>query len=242
MGAFPYAYTLSLCLSNHINAMWLKKFSNKLFNLQKKYNFFLIGGDLSKSEKIVISSNFFGFSLKGKILKRIGAKIDDDIWVTGNIGESTIGLMIKQKKIKTNNNDKKYFLKKYLYPSHCFFGEKIYNLATSAIDISDGLLGDLQNLINYQKIGASLETKFIPFSTMDSVISLVPMDPYKVPSSETGTSIFKTRDSSFLASSKAASFLTVSAFKRSSLRFSYSALFSSSALIALPVGIKKFLP
>ena len=87
-----------------------------------------------------------------------------------------------------------------------------------------------------------LFSKSIPFSTKESVISLVPIDPYKVPSSDTGTSIFKIRDSSFLASSRANSFLSVSAFKSSSLRFSYSALFSSSALIAFPVGIKKFLP
>ena len=100
MGASPYAYTLSLCLPKNINDIWLKKFTKKLFFLQKKYNFFLIGGDLSTSHKKVISSNFFGFIPKGKILTRTGAKINDDIWVTGNIGESSIGLKIKQKKLK----------------------------------------------------------------------------------------------------------------------------------------------
>ena len=80
------------------------KFTKKLNYLQKRYNFFLIGGDLSKSNKIIISSNFFGFAPKGKILNRIGAKINDDIWVTGNLGESSIGLAIKQKKIRLKNN------------------------------------------------------------------------------------------------------------------------------------------
>ena len=82
----------------------------------------------------------------------------------------------------------------------------------------------------------------IPFSIMKSLISLVPIDPYKVPSSDTGASIFTIIDSSFLASSMAISFLLVSAFRSSSFLFSYSALFSLSALIALPEGIKKFLP
>ena len=59
MGAFPYAYTLSLCLPVNTNDNWLKKFTKKLDNLQRRYNFFLIGGDLSKSNKIIISSNFF---------------------------------------------------------------------------------------------------------------------------------------------------------------------------------------
>ena len=54
MGASPYAYTLSLCLPKNIKKIWLKKFSMKLKVLQKKYNFFLIGGDLSKSIDIGI--------------------------------------------------------------------------------------------------------------------------------------------------------------------------------------------
>ena len=164
MGASPYAYTLSLSLPQSINDIWLKKFTKKLFFLQKKYNLFLIGGDLSTSHKIVISSNFFGFISKGKILTRTGAKINDDIWVTGNIGESSIGLKIKQKKIKINHIDKKYFLQKYLYPRHFSLGNKIINYASSAIDISDGFYGDLENLINEKNIGASIYTNSIPFS------------------------------------------------------------------------------
>ena len=64
MGASPYAYTLSLCLPKSINDIWLKKFTKKLFFLQKKYNLFLIGGDLSTSHQIIISSNFFGQTLQ----------------------------------------------------------------------------------------------------------------------------------------------------------------------------------
>jgi len=164
MGAYPYAYTLSICLPKNTNDIWLKKFTKKLFFLQKKYNFFLIGGDLSISHKIIISSNFFGFVPKGKILTRTGARINDDIWVTGTIGESSIGLKIKQKEIKINNVDKKYFLQKYLFPKHFSIGNKINNIATSAIDISDGFYGDLENLINEKKIGASINSSLIPLS------------------------------------------------------------------------------
>tara|TARA_Y100000590_G_scaffold436153_1_gene556387 strand:- start:23 stop:997 length:975 start_codon:yes stop_codon:yes gene_type:complete len=164
MGSTPYAYTLSLCLPKNITDIWLKKFTKKLLYLQNKYNFFLVGGDLSKSNKIIISSNFFGFVPKGKILNRSGAKINDDIWVTGNIGESSIGLLLKKNKIKINKIDKNYFINKYLYPLHSSFGEKIYNHASSAIDISDGFYGDLQNIIKNKNIGASLKSKLIPFS------------------------------------------------------------------------------
>ena len=163
MGAVPYAYTLSLCLPKNKIGSWLDQFTKKLFQLQKKYNFFLIGGDLSKSKNIVISSNFFGFVSKGKILNRTGTKINDDIWVTGNLGESSIGLKIIKKQIKVNNIVKKYFIKKYLYPKHFSFGNKIVNYASSAIDISDGFYGDLNKLVS-KKIGASINSKLIPFS------------------------------------------------------------------------------
>ena len=164
MGATAYSYTLSLCLPKNTNDIWLNKFTKKLFLLQKKYNFFLIGGDLSTSSKIIISSNFFGFVPKGKILSRTGANINDDIWVTGTIGDSSIGLKIKQKKIKINNIDKKYFLRKYLFPKHSSIGNKIINHASSAIDISDGFFGDLENLIDDKKIGASIYSNKIPLS------------------------------------------------------------------------------
>ena len=164
MGASPYAYTLSLCLPKNISAIWLQKFTKKLLFLQKKYNFFLIGGDLSQSNKIVISSNFFGHVTRGKILKRTGAKINDDIWVTGNIGDSSIGLKIKKKEIKLNVSQKKYYINKYLFPIHSSLGNKINNYASAAIDISDGFYGDLQNIIKNKNIGASLKSKLIPFS------------------------------------------------------------------------------
>ena len=67
-------------------------------------------------------------------------------------------------KIKLNNINKKYFLTKYLFPKHCFIGDKINNLATSAIDVSDGFYGDLEYLINEKKIGASINFSLIPFS------------------------------------------------------------------------------
>ena len=164
MGAYPYAYTLSLCILKKINYIWLKRFTKKLFLLQKKYKFFLIGGDLSQSKNIIISSCFFGFTPKIKILKRSGARINDDIWVTGNIGDSYIGLKIRENKISLNNLDKKYFLNKYLYPSHCFIGEKLSKYASSAIDISDGFYGDLNNLLISKNIGANIKSILIPFS------------------------------------------------------------------------------
>ncbi|PPR46479.1 MAG: Thiamine-monophosphate kinase [Alphaproteobacteria bacterium MarineAlpha5_Bin9] len=165
MGCKPYAYTLSLGLPKNISVNWLNRFTKKLYFLQKKYNFFLIGGDLSNTNRISISSNFFGkLKVKNKILLRSGSKLNDDIWLTGNLGESAIGLKIKQKKITLNPLYKKYYINKYLYPKHCFLGDKISQYASSAIDISDGFYGDLNKLIEDNHKGASIKSNFIPYS------------------------------------------------------------------------------
>jgi len=164
MGAYPYAYTLSLSIPKNKTSTWLKKFTDKLLSLQKKYNFFLIGGDLSKSNKIVISANFYGYISKDKILTRNGANINDDIWVTGTIGDSFIGLKYLQKKIILKKKFQNYYVGKYLYPSLKCIGYKINNFASSAIDISDGFYGDLEILLKQKKLGANIQLSSIPLS------------------------------------------------------------------------------
>ena len=119
MGAYPYCYTLFLSLTYNLNESWIKNFTNKLLSFQKKYNFFLLGGDIAKSKELNISSNFYGYVKKNKTIKRDNSKVGDSIWVTGYIGESHIGLLINEKKISLSKKLNKYFLNKY------FFLEKI---------------------------------------------------------------------------------------------------------------------
>ena len=60
MGSSPKAYTLNLSINNKVDDIWLKKFTKRLFLLEKKYNFYLLGGDISKSNEINLSATFFG--------------------------------------------------------------------------------------------------------------------------------------------------------------------------------------
>lgn len=163
MGADPYSYTLSLNLPEGIGSNWLKKFTNKLYYLQKKYNFFLLGGDITKSKQISISANFFGYVKKNHVMIREFPKIDDNIWVTGNIGDSHIGLLLRQKKININKDIRNYFINKYLYPKPCMIGCKINKFCKYSIDISDGFFGDLSKLLNTNS-GADINFSDIPFS------------------------------------------------------------------------------
>tara|TARA_B110000116_G_C16792523_1_gene564616 strand:- start:1626 stop:2600 length:975 start_codon:yes stop_codon:yes gene_type:complete len=169
MGAEPYCYTLNLSLTSKIGVLWIKKFTNQLFFLQKKYNFFLLGGDIGKSNELNISANFYGYVKKNYIIERQNSRIGDSIWVTGNIGESHLGLLTAQNKILISNKFKKYFLNKYFFPEPCIFGPKIINYVNSCIDISDGFLGDLSKLL-YNNLGVDFYYSNLPISNNASVL------------------------------------------------------------------------
>jgi len=163
LGAVPYAYTLSLSMPKGIEIDWIKKFTNKLLYLQKKYNIFLLGGDIGTTNQIHLSANFFGYVKKNLIIKRDTAALGDSIWVTGNIGDSCMGLLKRKKKIKINSRWQKYYINKYLFPLPCMIGSKIINFTNCAIDISDGFFGDLSKLLK-KNLGADLVFSKIPIS------------------------------------------------------------------------------
>ena len=141
----------------------LKLISKSLKEEQKKYSIFLSGGDTVWSNKLSFTITTIGFSKK--IIFRNNAKINDDIYVTGNLGDSYIGLKILKKKINTNNNFKKYFINMYYQPNICFkLTKKLLSFANTSIDISDGLISDLDKLTNKQKLSYKLDLNNIPIS------------------------------------------------------------------------------
>ena len=141
----------------------LKKISKSLKQEQKKFNIFLCGGDTVFSNKLSFTITSIGFARK--IIFRNNAKLNDDIYVTGNLGESFAGLMILKKKINTNKFLKKYFLNKYYLPNlHLKFIKKLLSFANTSIDISDGLVADLEKLLNKQKLSYKLYLNDIPIS------------------------------------------------------------------------------
>ncbi len=141
----------------------LKIISNSLKQEQKKYSIYLSGGDTVFSNKLSFTIITVGYS--NKIVYRNKAKINDDIYVTGNLGDSFIGLKVLKKKIKLKKVFKNYFIKKYFYPNLCNkIGKKLCSFANTSIDISDGLIADLDKLINKQRLTYKLYLKDIPVS------------------------------------------------------------------------------
>ena len=139
------------------------KILKSLKNEQKKYGISLCGGDTTFSNKLSFTITSLGYSKD--IVYRNKSRLNDDIYVTGNLGDSFIGLQILKGKIKVNNKMSKFFIKKYYEPD---LQTKLINhllkLANTSIDISDGLIDDLKKLINRQNFSFHIFEKKIPIS------------------------------------------------------------------------------
>ena len=147
----------------HFNKKNLKLISKSISDEQKKFNIMLSGGDTVTSNRSSFTIVSLGFSKK--IIKRNNAKIGDDIYVTGNLGDSYIGLNILKKKIYIKKKFKNYFINKYYLPDLPTKIHKFLNkFANSSLDISDGLFSDLSKLINKQKVGFNINADTIPMS------------------------------------------------------------------------------
>ena len=141
----------------------LSKIAKSLNQEQKKYNIFLSGGDTVFSNKLSFTITSIGFD--NDIVYRNRAKINDDVYVSGNLGDSYMGLLSLKNKIKLNKSLKKYFINQYYLPNiQIKLVDQIKKFANTSIDISDGLLTDLDKMINSQKLSYKLDLKKIPIS------------------------------------------------------------------------------
>ena len=141
----------------------LSKISTSLKQEQDKYGIFLCGGDTTFSNKLSFSITSVGYSKN--IVYRNKAKYNDDIYVSGNLGDSFVGLKILQNKIKTNKKLKKYFVKKYFKPEiQIKLAKELLKFANSSIDISDGLIDDLKKMMNRQELSYKIFEEKIPIS------------------------------------------------------------------------------
>ena len=148
---------------NHFNKKNLRLISLSIKEEQKKFNIKLSGGDMVNSNKSSFTVISLGFS--NKIIKRNNTKINDDIYVTGNLGDSYLGLKILKKRVNINKKLNNYFINKY-YLIDLPFGliKYLYKFSNSSIDISDGLFSDLSKMINNQNHGYTLNLNKIPIS------------------------------------------------------------------------------
>tara|TARA_B100000401_G_scaffold62299_1_gene36768 strand:- start:1058 stop:2017 length:960 start_codon:yes stop_codon:yes gene_type:complete len=141
----------------------LSLISKSLKEEQKKYSIKIGGGDTVYSKIPTFTVTTIGFAKS--IIERNKAKIQDDIYVTGNLGDSFLGLkFIKNNKIGPKKFQK-YFINKYYCPEIPFhFSKTLKNFANTSIDISDGLISDMYRLINKQNLSFEIDLNSIPIS------------------------------------------------------------------------------
>ena len=141
----------------------LYKISKSLKSEQNKFNIDLCGGDTTFSNKLSFTITSLGYS--NKIIYRNKAKSSDDIYVTGNLGDSYLGLKLLRNKVKVKNKDKLFFVDKYYKPELPLNLTKyLLKFANTSIDVSDGLIDDLSKMINRQSLSFHLFENKIPVS------------------------------------------------------------------------------
>jgi len=158
-----YIFVSASGSKKNFNKKNLRLISMSIKEEQKKFNIKLSGGDTVNSNSTSFTVMSLGFSRK--IVKRNNAKKNDDIYVTGNLGDSYLGLKILNKKVNINKKQNNYFINKYFFVDLPFKLIKyLYKLSNTSIDISDGLFSDLDKMINNQKLSYILNLNKIPIS------------------------------------------------------------------------------
>lgn len=167
MGANPTWATLSIALPA-IDEAWLGEFSRGFFACAEAFNVDLIGGDTTRGP-LNISVTIMGEVPTGKALTRSGAQVGDDIWVSGTLGDAALALAILQKRYKLDANWQDKELEKRLSSLNrpqprVSLGLALRGIATSCIDISDGLLADLGHILSASNLGAEIHLEKLPMS------------------------------------------------------------------------------
>ena len=167
MGGIPKYFLVSIGLPKSLPISFIASFYRGLKQEAKRFRVELIGGDTSLSQKIIINICLLGEGGKRNLLFRKGAKVGDDLFVSGRLGDSALGLKMLQEKTKMKGSEE--LAKKHLSPCpRVELGQAIakYHLATSMIDVSDGLLIDTSHLLEESGVGARIHEDCLPLSRL----------------------------------------------------------------------------
>lgn len=163
MAAQPRWATLALSLPKQDEA-WLEKFSAGFFALADKYQVELVGGDTTKGS-LNLCVTIMGEVPSGKALRRDGAQINDEIWVSGKLGDAALALAHMQGKVILSDENLTAVTAALHRPApRVALGLALRGLANSAIDLSDGLLADLGHILDQSSVAAEIQFAALPVS------------------------------------------------------------------------------
>jgi thiamine-monophosphate kinase len=163
MGAKPLGFTLAIALPESDPA-WLEAFSNGLFQLAKEHQCPLIGGDTTAGP-LNICITAFGAIPKDQAIKRSGACVGDDIWVSGTVGDARLTLAALRHELVLTPEELQAVEARMHQPNpRVQLGIQLRAFASAALDISDGLLGDLSHILQASQKSALVYLDRIPKS------------------------------------------------------------------------------
>ena len=155
-GAEPLAFTLALALPR-VDAVWLQGFADGLFALADAHGCQLVGGDTTQGP-LNICITVFGQVPAGRALLRSGAQAGDDIWVSGRTGQARLALDALRGQIHADDALLTRLRQRLERPMpRLALGRRLAGVASSAIDVSDGLLGDLSHILAASRVGARID-------------------------------------------------------------------------------------
>ena len=161
MGATPRWVLLSAALP-YLDEAWLKDFCDTLFYQTRAYDITLIGGDTTRGDW-VFNVTIIGELPQGAALCRSGAQPGDDIWVSGYLGAAAAGLASIQGKLSLPAEvDVACRTRLHRPQPRVGLGQHLLNVATSAMDVSDGLAQDLGHILQASAVGAHVEAALLP--------------------------------------------------------------------------------
>ncbi|MBG9389278.1 thiamine-phosphate kinase [Caenimonas aquaedulcis] len=156
-GAKPLAFTLALSMQ-HADPQWLEPFSRGLLALADAHACELVGGDTTRGP-LNICITVFGEVPQGQAILRSGAKAGDDIYVSGNVGDARVALEVFRGTLSLGEAAFHVARARMETPTpRVELGQSLRGIASAAIDVSDGLLGDLRHVLRASGVGATIET------------------------------------------------------------------------------------
>ena len=164
MGAEPRWITMALTMPEN-DETWLGKFMDGFDELAQQFGLDLIGGDLTRGP-LSITIQVHGLNVTGKSIYRNGAQAGDLIFVSGTLGDAGIALRLLENNTLVENKQHEYLMKRLNRPvPRINLGLALRGIASSAIDISDGILADLEHILVASQKGATVRVDRLPLST-----------------------------------------------------------------------------